>query len=117
MVTIERRPGTPSGSDARPRTARTKRRPRRWVALLIAFLFFFGPLGAFVLGQRPVAFENRALAEFPSVSDGWDFFPNFTTWAVDHLPLRDKAVRANARASELVFGEAPSFGAGSSVGR
>jgi hypothetical protein len=83
---------------------------------MIAFLFFFGPLGAFVLGQRPVAFENRRLAEFPSLSEGWEFFPHFTTWAVDHLPLRNKAVQANARASELLFGEPPSFGAGSAGG-
>ena len=83
---------------------------RRLPALLAALLFFFGPLGAFVLGARPEAFENRALAELPAPSDGWSFFPDFTTWAVDHLPLRQQAVEAYAAGSETVFGEPPSYG-------
>ena len=77
--------------------ARGRRPTRRPVAALVALVFFFGPLAAFVLG-RPAraAFENRALAELPSPSDGWSFFPDFTTWAVDHLPLRQQAVEAYA---------------------
>jgi hypothetical protein len=80
----------------------------------MALLFFFGPLGAFLAGERPEEFENRALAELPSASDGWAFFPRFTDWAVDHLPLRQQAVEANTAVSSGVFGEAPSFGSGSS---
>jgi hypothetical protein len=83
---------------------------RRLPALLAALLFFFGPLGAFLLGARAESFENRALAELPSPSDGWSFFPDFTTWAVDHLPLRQQAVEAYAAGSEGVFGEPPSYG-------
>jgi hypothetical protein len=112
MQTKPETPARPDGS----RVERRRRRLKRPVAFLLALGFFFGPAGAFVLGQRPVAFENHALAEFPSLSDGWDFFPNFTSWAVDHLPLRDKAVNANAQMSQRVFGEAPSFGAGSAGG-
>jgi hypothetical protein len=85
-------------------------RVRRPVALLVALGFFFGPLGAFVLGVRPQAFENHELADMPSLSDGWSFFPDFTAWAVDHLPLRNKAVQAYAAGSELVFREPPSYG-------
>lgn len=116
MATTETEPQAPSGSGRVPRGRRGLRRPRRRVAFLLAALFFFGPPGAFLLGARPVAFENRALAEFPSVSDGWEFFPGFTTWAVDHLPLRDHAVEANAAAAESLFGEASSFGAGGGEG-
>jgi hypothetical protein len=76
---------------------------------VIAIGFFFGPLGAFALGARPQAFENHALSDMPSLSDGWSFFPEFTTWAVDHLPLRQKAVQAYAAGSDRVFGEPPSY--------
>jgi hypothetical protein len=86
------------------------------VAFLLAFVFFFGPGLAFLAGARPQAIENRALTKLPSPSDGWSFFPTFTTWAVDHLPLRGDAVRANAAVSERVFHEAPSFAADSAGG-
>jgi alginate O-acetyltransferase complex protein AlgJ len=94
---------------AAPASRRRRRPTRRPVAMLIAFLFFFGPAMAFLVGVRPQAIENRALTALPSVSDGWKFFPSFTSWAVDHLPLRAQAISANAKVSEKVFGEAPSF--------
>jgi hypothetical protein len=83
---------------------------RRPAALLLAVLFFFGPAFAFLVGARAEQLENRRLAEFPSLSSGWDFFPQFTAWATDHLPLRGEAVRGNAALSERLFGEAPSYG-------
>jgi hypothetical protein len=92
-----------------PPTARRHRLPRRPVAFLLALAFFFVPLGAFLVGSRAQAIENRPLAEFPSLSEGWSFFPQFTAWATDHLPLRSDAVRGNAALSEAVFGEAPSY--------
>jgi hypothetical protein len=114
-VTTETRPDAEIDATA-PSTAPHQRPPQRPIAFAVALLFFFGPLGAFVLGERPEEFENRALADLPSVSDGWAFFPDFTDWAVDHLPLRQQAVEANTAFSEGVFGEAPSFGSGSSGG-
>ena len=89
--------------------------PRTWptrrpVAALMAGVFFFAPAAAYALGVRPAAFENHALAELPSPTDGWSFFPDFTTWSVDHLPLRQQAVEAYAAGSEQVFGEPPSYG-------
>lgn len=81
---------------------------RRPFVFAMALLFFFGPAVAFGLGARPTEFENRKLTEFPSLSDGWKFFPDFTSWAIDHLPLRQQAVQANAAVSEGVFGEPPS---------
>ena len=71
MVTTESEREASSGAGRVRHAARTTARPGRLVPLVLASAFFFAPLGAFVLGQRPVAFENRALAEFPSPSDGW----------------------------------------------
>ena len=110
MVTTEPSTQTPDRDDGRAAAGRRPARTRRPVALLFATLFFFGPLGAFALGVRPAAFENHALADLPSPGDGWSFFPDFTTWAVDHLPLRQQAVEAYAAGSEKVFGEPPSYG-------
>ncbi len=93
----------------RVRNRWTARRLRVPIAFLLALAFFFGPLGAFVLGARPQQIENRELTAFPSLSDGWAFFPQFTAWATDHLPLRAEAVRGNAALSERLFGEAPSY--------
>ena len=90
---------------SRPRHRRGRPgRVRQPLALLLAVAFFFGPAVAFVLGERPQEIENRRLTPFPSVSDGWAFFPQFATWATDHLPLRKQAVEGNAALSERVFG-------------
>lgn len=88
------------------------RRSRRPVALALALAFFFGPAGSYVLGARPEAIENRALRPFPSLSAKWGLFDQTTAWAIDHLPLRGDAVRANVSLSEQVFGEPPSYGGG-----
>jgi hypothetical protein len=84
-------------------------RPQRPLAFLIALGFFFGPLVAYLAGERPQEIENRALVDFPSVSDGWSFFPDVTSWSIDHLPLRGQAVRAHAEVTERLLGEAPSY--------
>lgn len=115
MVTTETsaRPRVPEAAPTPAgRRAGKVRLPRQPLAFVCALVFFFAPLVAYVLGARPQAIENRALADLPSVSDGWSFFPDFTTWAVDHLPLRAQAVRANAELSETLFNEAPSFQSG-----
>lgn len=91
------------------RTERSYRIPRRPIAFLLAVAFFFTPLLAYVVGIRPQAIENRELAPFPSLTEGWDFFPQLTAWATDHLPLRQTAVQGNAAFSEAVFGEAPTY--------
>lgn len=111
-MSIDAKPDTDLGTPEPPRPGARHRRPRgrRPLALLLALVFFFGPAAAFVLGQRPQEIENRRLQPLPSVSDGWAFFPNFATWATDHLPLRKQAVEGNAALSERVFGEPPSYG-------
>ena len=87
-------------------------RSRRRTALLLVLglVFLFTPAVAYALGVRATEIENRRLTAFPSVSDGWEFFPKLSTWATDHLPLRDRAVAANTRLSEGVFGEPPQYG-------
>ncbi|GIG61267.1 hypothetical protein Lfu02_56390 [Longispora fulva] len=90
---------------------------RRWpvgrIAVgLVALLFFGGPALAGAAGERSGNIENRALAPRPSISDGWEFFPELNKWAIDRLPLRDRAVRANDEVSEAVFDELPASAGG-----
>ncbi len=87
--------------------APARRRPRRPVVLAVGLVFLFTPAVAYLSGVRATEIENRPLADFPSLSSGWSFFPEATTWATDHLPLRGFAVSANARVSRDLFGEAP----------
>jgi alginate O-acetyltransferase complex protein AlgJ len=77
--------------------------------LIAAFLLFFGPGLAYVVGDRAEAVENRTLAQFPSLELGWGFLPAFGGWAIDHLPLRSEAVLARTRISEAVFSELPKY--------
>src|SRR3954447_23950044 len=73
--------GTTQRPAAKPHVGRHRRRtrrPTRPVTLLLALVFFFGPLVAFALGARPQQIENRPLTDLPTASDGWDFFPAFT---------------------------------------
>jgi alginate O-acetyltransferase complex protein AlgJ len=80
------------------------------VPLVAALVFFFGPALAFVLGDRAEELDNRPLADMPTASDGWTFFPDFTTWANDHLPLRSFAVEQGTELSEAMFDEPPPYG-------
>ena len=87
-----------------------RRRPRRPLVLAVGLVFLFTPAAAYALGVRATEIENRRLTDFPSVSEGWDFFPQVSAWATDHLPLRDRAVAANTTLSEALFGEPPQYG-------
>ena len=78
---------------------------------MAAVAFLLVPAVAFVLGVRPAAFENRALAAFPAVTEGWGFLGGLPPWASDHLPLRQQAVQAADGISRGVFGEPFPFGA------
>ena len=95
----------------REKVTRHRRRPRiPAVSLAAALLFFFGPAIAFTCGDRAAPIENRPLAGMPSLNSGWRAIPGFNAWAVDHLPLRSQAVRADTDLSEAVFGEPPPSG-------
>lgn len=78
--------------------------PRRVGSGVAAMVFFLVPAVVFVLGGPPVAFENHALAAFPSVTKR-GFFAGLPPWATDHLPLRQQAVQAADGISTGVFGE------------
>jgi alginate O-acetyltransferase complex protein AlgJ len=93
------------------KATRNRRRPRiPALSLAAALVFFFGPAIAFTLGDRAAPIENRPLAGTPSLDSGWQVIPGFNAWAVDHLPLRSQAVRADTNLSEAVFGEPPPSG-------
>ncbi len=102
----------------RPERRQVQRHRRRTpvsavLAAALAVLFFFGPAFARFGGVRPTRIENRPLKPFPSVARGWQFLPGLDGWAVDHLPLRNVAVRANGWVSEHVFRELSTRDAGS----
>ncbi|MDU0293453.1 alginate O-acetyltransferase AlgX-related protein [Saccharothrix longispora] len=86
---------------------RPRHSSRQRTALVAATLFFCLPALLLVVGVRPARFENRDLAEFPSVTDGWSFFTGLNAWADDHIPFRDKAVAAADGISRGVFQEPP----------
>lgn len=108
------RPGEPVPPPRR-RPGWPGRRPGRLLVAVVALGFFFGPAAAGLLGVRAGQIENRRLAALPSPHSGWSFLPRLSGWAVDHLPLRDKAVRLNAEVSERVFDEPPASGGAAQV--
>ncbi|MBK1784463.1 hypothetical protein JHE00_09000 [Prauserella sp. ASG 168] len=91
---------------------RPRHSPKQRTALTCAVIFFLAPALAFVVGVRPAPFENRALTEFPSITDGWGFFTGLASWATDHLPLREAGVEAAGGISTGVFGDPPDVGGG-----
>ncbi|WP_244515190.1 alginate O-acetyltransferase AlgX-related protein [Actinopolyspora xinjiangensis] len=78
---------------------------KQYVALVCAFLFFAAPVLAWTLGARAKPLENRPLASFPSITEGWGFFTGLNDWAGDRLAFRPQAVHAVEGISEGVFGE------------
>jgi alginate O-acetyltransferase complex protein AlgJ len=83
---------------------------------VLALCFFFGPAFAAVVGVRAKPIENRKLTSFPSISQGWSIFGHFDSWATDHLPLRDTAVRTNSAAERDIFNENPDYAANGAAG-
>jgi hypothetical protein len=90
-------------------TPRWLRGPWRYAAALLGVAFFFAPTTARLVGVQPKQIENRPLVAFPSLNRGFTVFSDLTQWSIDHLPLRNLAVKANARLSEKLFGEAPTY--------
>jgi alginate O-acetyltransferase complex protein AlgJ len=98
-------------------TPRWLRARWRYVLVVIGAALFFGPGVARLCGVYPTAIENRPLVKLPSLSRGFQIFPDLTQWSIDHLPLRKFAIRADARISQDIFGEPPSYtSAGGPVG-
>jgi hypothetical protein len=83
---------------------------RPWT-VIIGLVFLLAPTLAYVAGDRARPIENRPLAPAPSLSDGWDFFPDAAAWFTDHLPLRRQAISTNRSITRRAFDEEPSYGA------
>ncbi len=107
-------PGLPPLSESWLPREHPLHRPRHGVrqtsARVAALVFFCVPMLLLVVGVRAPAFENRELAGFPSITDGFGLFTGLDQWATDHLPLRDKAVLAEDSISRGIFGEPPPLG-------
>ena len=84
----------------RPRHGR-----RQLTALICALLFFAAPALSWLFGARAEPLENRPLAAFPSVTDGWGMFTGLNAWATENLPFRKGAVQSVDALSRGVFGE------------
>jgi hypothetical protein len=83
----------------------------RYIMALVGVALFFTPGIARLLGVYPTAIENRPLVALPSLNQGFHIFADLTQWSIDHLPLRNLAIRADARISEDIFGQPPSYSA------
>jgi alginate O-acetyltransferase complex protein AlgJ len=81
----------------------------RVVFAVLAIAFFLAPLVARGLGTTPEQFENRAFAEPPQLSQGWNAFQQATQYLVDRMPLRAQAVRANTQIWADVFNTDPRY--------
>jgi alginate O-acetyltransferase complex protein AlgJ len=82
---------------------------RQYFALICAAIFFATPLVALGIGIRPAEIENRRLAEFPGLTQGWNFLSGMSNWANDHVVFRAEALAAVDGVSRNVFGEPPKF--------
>jgi alginate O-acetyltransferase complex protein AlgJ len=105
MVAVPQAPADAEASPGRARPGATK-----VLCGLLAFGFFFGPAIAAAAGLRARQIENHKLGRLPSAQDGWHAFGLFDTWATDHLPLRNVAVKANTTVARDVFRETPDYG-------
>jgi hypothetical protein len=85
---------------------------RQFTALACAVLFFASPTIGWLFGARAEPLENRPMAEFPSVTQGWGFFTGLNPWATDNLPFRKGAVHSVDALSRGVFGEGPRLDGG-----
>ncbi len=95
----------PVSRGPRPREGRRRRSRISPFVLVLALVFFFSPAVAVLGGFQVQQIENRPLAQFPSIHDGWKALPELGTWATDHLAGRERAVAANTQVSQNLFGE------------
>ena len=76
---------------------------------VVAIAFFATPVALRAVGITAEPFENRSLAEAPSLSQGWDAFGQATRFLTDRMPLREQAVRADSYISREVFDTTPRY--------
>ena len=71
------------------------------------------PRYAFVVGEHGAPIENRAPVAFSGLDNGWYSLSQLSTFLNDRLPLRSRAILADAWVDQNVFNEDPAFGGGS----
>ena len=86
----------------------------RAVTAACAALLIFTPAVAFLLSGPGIPIENRTPASFTGLDGGWRSISAFGDFVADRVPLRSRAVRADAWVDEKVFHEDPAFGGGAS---
>lgn len=77
-------------------------------------LVFFAPLLAYSVGKRGAPIENRTPYPYPPLTFRWDYFADFGAFAGDRIPLRPRALVADAWIDQHVFSEDPAFGGNAS---
>lgn len=85
-------------------------RTSRWLVAAASCALLFLPGLAFVAGSRGEQIENRPPVEFSGFDEGWRSPFAFGQFLDDRLPLRERAVAADAWVDEHVFSEDPAFG-------
>ena len=91
-------------------------RALRTLFALVAIAFFAIPVTLRAVGVTAKPFENRRLAEAPSLSQGWEAFDQATRFLTDRMPLREEAVRADSYISRHVFDTTPRYAGGGGAG-
>lgn len=86
-------------------------RALRTLFAIVAVVFFATPVTLRAVGVTANPFENRRLAEAPSLSQGWDAFDQATRFLTDRMPLREEAVRADSYISRHIFDTTPRYAA------
>ncbi len=79
------------------------------LAVICALVFFFLPGALLIVAGPSQVNENRRLAEFPSLANGWGFLTGLSPWANDHLAFKSQAIDASDFISRNIFGEPPRF--------
>ena len=83
---------------------------RKSFLLLLCVLLVSAPSIVFVFGGRSENIENRNPARFRALEDGWNSVNSFGKFISDKNPLREWAIRLDARIDQNLFKEDPSFG-------
>ncbi|MBR0451768.1 MAG: hypothetical protein IJI78_07220 [Oscillospiraceae bacterium] len=75
-----------------------------FMAMLILPVLAYPVLAQFIDTENH---ENRVLAEFPSVSDGADYFSKLTVWFNDNLPYKNQLVSLHSSLFMSLFNTTP----------
>ncbi len=66
---------------------------KKYLTAIFSFVVFFGPMIAYVAGERSSPIENREAAQFNELSLNWDSLPTLGKFIGDRIPLRSHAIK------------------------